>query len=126
MANSDAGDLVAMDPDSGTVIRTVHVGNPDTGETPLLPTTDGTDLWFTTDSGEIWRYDGVTGKPLSRLGMTRGSVRIIALDTGRRTLYPKDADARTILEVGLDQEGTWQGRKLVLSAASGRGQVATA
>lgn len=124
VANADTGDLVAMDPHSGDVVQTVHVGNPDMGETPFLPRTDGTDLWFSTDSGEIWRYDGATGKPLSRLGVTGGSVRLIAVDTSRRTMYAVDyADPRTILEVAMDQHGTWHGRKLTLSAASGRGQV---
>jgi hypothetical protein len=83
------------------------------------------DLFICEDSHQrIWRYDGVTDKPLSRLGMTGGSVRILDLDPSRRTIYAKDyADPRTILEVGMDQHGTWHGRKLTLSPASGRGQV---
>jgi outer membrane protein assembly factor BamB len=126
VANSDSGDLVALDPDTGRVLQTVHVGNPDMGETPILPVTDGSGLWFSTPSGEIWHFDGLTGKPISRLGVSTHQVNIVGVDTGRRTLYAVEAGGRTIFEVGMDQLGTWRGRKLTLSTIAGGIQTATA
>ena len=124
VAYNEVGNLVRLDPDTGDIVQTVHVGSDAMGNSPQRPVTDGESVWVSTDNGRILRFDGATGKRLSWLQLPAKEVRIVGLDADRRRMYAVDGHDKSLWELKMDEEVAWTGRQLPLSQDVNRGFVA--
>jgi hypothetical protein len=113
--NNTAGELVKMDPRTYRVLQTIHVGEYTHGEAPRSIITDGNDLWVSNDNGLVQRFDGATGEQLSRLQLPYREVLFDGINTRRHVAYAHGLRGNSLLEIDLDQKGTWNGRELSLS-----------
>ena len=123
VAYNAAGDLVRLDPGSGQVTKTIHVGEDYKGDSPSVPISDGESVWVSTDNGELLRYDGATGKRLSWMQLPYKQLRLLGLDPSRRTLYAKESSGKTLLEIDADGRVAWEGRELRFSPIQNRSFV---
>lgn len=116
VANWSSGDLVRMDPQTGRVRQTIHLGDYSTGQAPRSLISDGHSLWVGNDNGLVSRFDGATGDQTSRLQLPFREVGFDGIDSRRHVLYANAVRGNSLLEINIGQAGPDRlGRELPLT-----------
>lgn len=99
-ANWASGDLVRLNPTTGQVLQTIHLGEGGSGQAPSNPISDGRSVWVANHDGLVTRFDGSTGKKTSELQLPALDVGIIGIDPTRQVLYAQSR--ATLFEINTD------------------------
>lgn len=114
--NWASGDLVRMDPGTGEVRQTIHLGNVASGRAPLSLISDGHSLWVGDEDGLLTRFDGTTGEQTSRLQLPFRDVAFDGIDARRHVLYANAVRGNSLFEIHVGQAGPDRlGRELPLT-----------
>jgi hypothetical protein len=67
VADTDHGDLLRVDPDTGRVLSRIHIGSDKNDESPTGPVTDRHTVWVSTAAGKVIGVDPATNAVASQL-----------------------------------------------------------